>query len=242
MNIQTLLFAIVQHEDSESATRALTDAGLKVTRISSIGGFLRTGNVTLLLGLARKDVPLAIRLLSETCRPRTAFVNAQPFVPAVGMTNYIAPVEVQVGGATIFALPIEQYVRVDARHKEFTFEPREGKGDEMDMKLILAIVPEELADAILDALVDAQYRATLISTLGGFLRKGNATLLIGVQASKVDDAMQRMERLCAEMLARTNVADPSTNIFVLDVEQYKSIGLAAVPSATGETTPLLSAA
>ena len=232
MDIQSLLFAIVQHEDSERATRALTGAGLRVTRISSIGGFLRAGNVTLLLGLARKDVALAIRLLSETCRQRTAFVNAQPFVPTAGTLHYIAPVEVQVGGATVFVLPIEEYIRVDALNNEFAFEPREGKGGEMDIKLILAIVPEELADGILDALVEAQYRATLISTMGGFLRKGNATLLICVQASKADDAMQRIERLCAEMLGKANITDPTTNIFVLGVEQYKIIGLETAPAAT----------
>lgn len=242
MNIQSLLVAIVQHEDSESAMRALTAAGLKVTRISSIGGFLRAGNVTLLLGLARKDVPLAIRLLSETCRQRIALVNSEPLVPAIGMMHYIAPVEALVGGATIFVLPIAEYVHVDAQHKEHTFEPSGEKGAAMEMKLILVIVPEELADGILDALVEGQYRATLISTLGGFLRKGNATLLIGVQAGKVDDAVQRMERLCAEMLSKTNVGDPTTNIFVLDVESYKSIGLETVPSDAGQQSPMPCAA
>jgi len=234
MGIQSVMLAIVQHEDVEAAMRALVGAGLKVTCISSIGGFLRAGNVTLLLGLARADVPTAIQLLSKHCRKRTAYVNAEPFVPTVGITHFITPVEVQVGGATVFVLPIEQFVRIDEQRKEFAFEPNARGANTMDMKLILAIVPEELANGIMDTLIEAKYSATLISTTGGLLRKGNATLLIGVQAGKADDAIQRIERYCVDTLATQTVADPATSIFVLDVERYESIGMEPTPANATE--------
>ena len=240
--IQSLLVAIVQHEDVEDAIRALLSAGLKVTLISSIGGFLRTGNVTLLLGLARQDVPRAIQLLSEQCRQRTAYINAEPYVPAAGLTHFISPVEIQVGGATVFVLPIELFVRIDAQHRTYTYEPHERRESTMDMKLILAIVPEELSSGIVDTLIDAHYSATLISTTGGLLRKGNATLLIGVEAVKTEDAIQRVERFCAMMLPKMNIAAPSANIFVLDVERFESIGPEPILTANARTKPLPSVA
>ena len=74
--VNRLLLAVVQAEDAEAATRALTQAGLRVTRISSIGGFLALGNVTLLIGLERGEVARAVTLLATTCRTRAAFINA----------------------------------------------------------------------------------------------------------------------------------------------------------------------
>lgn len=71
------------------------------------------------------------------------------------------------------------------------------------MKLVIAIVPQEHSDAILDALMAAEYRATHISTTGGFLRRGNATLLIGVEANQVDDVLKRIRAACASIAEPT---------------------------------------
>jgi uncharacterized protein YaaQ len=89
------------------------------------------------------------------------------------------------------------------------------------MKLVIAIVPEKHSNEILDALMKAQYRATLVSTTGGFLRKGNATLLIGVESEKVDDVLQRIKDVCAAIPARDALEEVYATIFMLDVEQYK---------------------
>ena len=227
-NLQSLMIAIVQHADVETAMRALLQVGLRVTLISSMGGFLREGNVTLLLGLARQEVSMASRILSLYCKQRTAYVNAEPYAPAVGMTHFLTPIEILIGGATVFVLPVEQYIRINAHRRTRIHEPQERGKSDMEMKLVLAIVPEEQANGIMDVLVTAHYSATLISTTGGLLRKGNATLLIGVQANKTEDVLQRIEQFCVDALAKTNVADPSTNIFVLNVEQFASIGPEAV--------------
>ncbi|MBI5032136.1 MAG: cyclic-di-AMP receptor [Chloroflexi bacterium] len=239
--IHSLLVAIVQPQDVERATRALVAAGLKVTLISSMGGFLREGNVTLLLGLARPEVSLAIQVLSEQCRQRMVYLNAEPYVPAAGSTHFITPVEVQVGGATVFVVPVEQFVRIDAQHRTYTYEPTERRKITMERKLILAVVPEEISNGILDALMDAHYGATLISTTGGLLRKGNATLMIGVEAAKTEDAIQQIERLCADTLPKMNITHPSVNIFVVDVERFESIGLEPVGRIKPSSAPTASA-
>ena len=113
MRNPALLLAIVQAQDADAATQALTQAGLRATRISTIGGFLRESNVTLLIGLEHGDIARAAQLLSQHCRKRITYVNA-----ARAMTAYDAalamPIEVEVGGATIFALAVTRYVRFGA--------------------------------------------------------------------------------------------------------------------------------
>ena len=112
----------------------------------------------------------------------------------------------------------------------------------MDMKLILAVVPEEISNGILDVLIDAHYSATLISTTGGLLRKGNATLMLGVQAAKTEDAIQQIERFCADTLAKMNIADPSANIFVVDIERFENIGLERAGDGNARPNPVSASA
>ena len=110
MEAELLLLAIVQAQDAESATQALTQAGLRVTRIGSVGGFLWTENATLLLGLKRDEMPRAIQQLTEHCHERTTFVNAVTEA-ASWHAGYIAPIEITVGGAIVFTLPVERFAR-----------------------------------------------------------------------------------------------------------------------------------
>jgi uncharacterized protein YaaQ len=180
-----LMLAVVQPEDAEAATLALTEAGLRVTRISSIGGFLRAGNVTLLQGLDRSQVPRAIKLLADNCERRTFYVNAEQMVDF--RAGYFMPVETIIGGANIFVMSVERVMRFGAQVIVPTVETQEGR--EGGMKMVIAIVPEKHSNEILDALVKAQYRATLFSTTGGSMRKGNATLLIGVRDERADGVL-----------------------------------------------------
>ncbi len=217
MEAELLLLAIIQAQDAESATRALTQAGLRVTRVGSVGGFLRTENATLLLGLGRDEMPRAIRLLTEHCHERTTFVNAITEA-ASWHAGYSAPIEVTVGGATVFTLPVERFARFGAQPESAVSAVQEA-----NMKLVIAIVPQEHSDAILDALIAAQYRATRISTTGGFFRRGNATLLIGVEANQVDDVLKRIEDACASVAEQTKPPTSCATVFVLNAERYKQV-------------------
>ena len=57
------------------------------------------------------------------------------------------------------------------------------------MKLIIAVVQNEDADAVVDALLENDFRATRLASTGGFLRRGNTTVMIGVQDQQVDHVM-----------------------------------------------------
>ncbi len=64
------------------------------------------------------------------------------------------------------------------------------------MQLILAIVQEKDSRRLMEALVAAEFQATMLASTGGFLREGNATVLIGTEEKKVDDALAVIQKTC----------------------------------------------
>lgn len=72
----------------------------------------------------------------------------------------------------------------------------------------------------------ASRRATRISTTGGFFRRGNATLLIGVETTQVDDVLARIENACAatrSVPASPNRSEACATVFVLHVERFDKV-------------------
>jgi len=64
------------------------------------------------------------------------------------------------------------------------------------MKLILAIVQEKDSRRLIEALVAAEFQATMLASTGGFLREGNATVLVGTEENKVDDVLAVIQKTC----------------------------------------------
>ena len=60
------------------------------------------------------------------------------------------------------------------------------------MKLLLSILDDKSAGKVADALVQRRFGVTRINTVGGFLKRGNATLLVGVEEGQVDEAIDLM--------------------------------------------------
>ena len=56
------------------------------------------------------------------------------------------------------------------------------------MKMIYAIVSSDDGTRVTDVLTENHFSVTRLATTGGFLKKGNATLMIGTEAEKVDQA------------------------------------------------------
>lgn len=99
-----LVLAIVQHQDAAMLVDALMEQGYRVTRLSSEGGFLREGNATLMLSVEDHQVDHAISVVREHCSTRARYVSPMPPIAESGEFYPPAPLEVQVGGATIFVL------------------------------------------------------------------------------------------------------------------------------------------
>ena len=60
------------------------------------------------------------------------------------------------------------------------------------MKLILAIVQDKDANILSNEFIDANIRATKLSTTGGFLKSGNSTFIVGVEDVRVDEVLSLM--------------------------------------------------
>ncbi|MBX0326905.1 cyclic-di-AMP receptor [Oscillochloris sp. ZM17-4] len=102
-----LILAVVQHQDASTLVDALTEQSFRVTRLSSQGGFLREGNVTLMLSVEDAQVNVVIKTVREHCSTRTRYVSPMPPIAESGEFYPPAPLEVQVGGATVFVLKAE---------------------------------------------------------------------------------------------------------------------------------------
>lgn len=104
-----LVIAIVQDKDSNRLSQALIRAGLRATKLASTGGFLRAGNTTFMIGAGNERIDEVMQIINHNCKVREQL--ATPVSPIGGTADsYIPfPVEVQVGGATVFVLPIERY-------------------------------------------------------------------------------------------------------------------------------------
>lgn len=75
----------------------------------------------------------------------------------------------------------------------------------MDTKLVMAIVQDDDANSLANALRDEGFSSTKISSTGGFLRKGSSTFLIGVDADQVAAVVSIMSRTCH---TRTHLVNP----------------------------------
>ena len=104
-----LVMSIVNNDDAGRLVDALTGAGYRATTISTTGGFLRQGNATIFVGTADEKVSDVLQLIRENCRTRTQFVNPLPPVMEPGEMYMPTPVDVQVGGATVFVLEVAQF-------------------------------------------------------------------------------------------------------------------------------------
>jgi len=107
--IKLLMLAVVQERDRDEATRALEDLGLPVVFLFSAGGFLGRPNATLLVGLPDEHVDAVINVLEQTCRQHIEYLT----MPLEGSPLPMpTPVPVTVGGATVFALPVEHFEEI----------------------------------------------------------------------------------------------------------------------------------
>lgn len=105
-----LILAIIQDEDAHEVISALNEAKFQVTRLNTKGGFLRSGNTTLMTGVEKEKVDEVLKIIEENSKARTQHATLPSSVGA--MHGFIlAPIEVKVGGATVFVLDVEQFYK-----------------------------------------------------------------------------------------------------------------------------------
>jgi uncharacterized protein YaaQ len=107
-----LVVAIVHNEDAGALVDALLDREYRATRLQSSGGFLKQSNATIVVGVEEAQVDEVIDIVRDTCTSRTQVVNPLPPIMEPGEFFMPYPLEVEVGGATVFVMPIERVERV----------------------------------------------------------------------------------------------------------------------------------
>ncbi len=105
-----LLVAIINNEDGGNVTSSLTKAGYAITKLATVGGFLHSGNTTMLIGAEDEKVEDILSIIGKYSKQRQKLI---PAAISAGMEIFTSmPVEVTVGGATIFILDVERFIRL----------------------------------------------------------------------------------------------------------------------------------
>lgn len=106
-----LVIAVVQDKDSPRLVESLIRASYSATKLASTGGFLREGNSTVLIGVDDPETDKVLEVIKKTCRAREQLVT--PVTPVGPGESYVPyPVGVVVGGATVFILPVERFLKI----------------------------------------------------------------------------------------------------------------------------------
>ncbi len=109
-NVNTLLFVIIQSKDAPNLSNALRAMSVAFTLYPSRGSFLDIGNTTYMIGTDKETVPAILECVREHSQQRDVLGHGGhvPLHPDF----YASPTTISVGGAIIFAVPVEQFVHL----------------------------------------------------------------------------------------------------------------------------------
>lgn len=107
-----LVVAIVQDEDASRLVNQLMKSGFGITKLATTGGFLRAGNTTLLIGVEDEKLQEALGVIESVCKSRKQFATSHTAMAGVSGMYSPYPIEVTVGGATVFVLPVDQFIKM----------------------------------------------------------------------------------------------------------------------------------
>jgi len=107
-----LVVTVVHADDAGDLASRLSEGGFGVTRIKSVGGFLRRQNHTFLIGVTDHQLEEVLDIIRERCHKRTENVSPVPPLVEPGEVYLPYPLEVEVGGATVFVLHVDRFERM----------------------------------------------------------------------------------------------------------------------------------
>ncbi len=107
-----LILAIIQEKDEYATVEHLTQNQFFVTKLATTGGFLKEKNVTLMIGVDDEKVEQVVDCIRSTAKTRKTVSYTMPYLGNGALcpgVNNMVPIDVQVGGCTLFVLPVEQF-------------------------------------------------------------------------------------------------------------------------------------
>lgn len=105
-----LVYAIINSDDSNRTEKVLVNNNFRVTKLASTGGFLKVGNTTFLICVEDDKVDEVIEIIKENSKTKKEFIPSMLTNVSASLGTF--PVEVTVGGATIFVTDIERFEKV----------------------------------------------------------------------------------------------------------------------------------
>ncbi len=107
-----LVIAIVNDDDSDDLIDVLNEKKFGVTKLATTGGFLKAGNTTLIIGVDKEKLDEVIDIIKDICKKRKEMVTTPaPITGNAGLCMQY-PIEIQVGGATIFVVDVDQFIKI----------------------------------------------------------------------------------------------------------------------------------
>ncbi|MBS6042246.1 MAG: cyclic-di-AMP receptor [Clostridium baratii] len=107
-----LLIAVVHDDDSEDLLDALAEKEIGVTKLATTGGFLKAGNTTLMIGVRKEQVDEVANIIKDVCKERKEVITTPAPITGNNGMYMQYPIEVQVGGATIFVVDVDQFIKI----------------------------------------------------------------------------------------------------------------------------------
>lgn len=106
-----LIIAIVQSEDEGILSDTLMEEGFSVTKLNTVGGFLKKHNRTLLISTADDTVDLVLDIIKSTAKSREE-ITPVPIFSSIPEANFSTPtLKVNVGGASVFVIDVEKFIK-----------------------------------------------------------------------------------------------------------------------------------
>ena len=88
------------------------------------------------------------------------------------------------------------------------------------MKLIVVIMEDDLCHILSKELLENKISPTKLSSTGGFLKKGNTTMLIGTDVENEQFVLDIIKKVCDENDVESD-NESKANVFVMDLEDFK---------------------
>jgi len=107
-----LVIAIVQDDDAMDVIDSLNEGGFRVTKLATTGGFLKAGNTTLMIGVEDDRTDKVVNIIEEVCKTRKQIVTPPSQVAGSSGVYVPYPMEIKVGGATVFVVSVDQFVKI----------------------------------------------------------------------------------------------------------------------------------
>lgn len=107
-----LVIGIINNDDANDLLAEITKASFQATKLSTSGGFLKMGNVTVLVGVEDEQVDEVVEIFRSCCSRRTQMMpSAPPYNLSEGFVS-AAPVQVTIGGATLFIIDVDKMIKL----------------------------------------------------------------------------------------------------------------------------------